>query len=300
MDLSKLECCLAENRGRVPLVMLTLTNNSGGGQPVSLENVRGTREVCRGHGVPLFIDACRFAENAWFIREREAGQGGRPVEDIVREVFSNADGCTMSAKKDGLANMGGFLALRDETWVEKLKNKLILIEGFPTYGGLAGRDLEAVAIGLREVLDHDYLAFRVGQVGAFGEALASAGVPVVLPIGGHAVYVDARAFAPHLPPEQYPGQSLTISLYREGGIRAVEIGGVMFGRPDPERPGREILPDLDLVRLAVPRRVYTNTHLAYVADVVVRLHRDPKALRGVRIVRQAPVLRHFTASFELL
>jgi tryptophanase len=300
MDLSKLERCLAENRGRVPIVMLTLTNNSGGGQPVSLENVRGTREVCRSHGVPLFIDACRFAENAWFIREREAGQGGRPVEDIVREVFSNADGCTMSAKKDGLANMGGFLALRDETWVEKLKNKLILIEGFPTYGGLAGRDLEAVAIGLREVLDHDYLAFRVGQVGAFGEALASAGVPVVLPIGGHAVYVDARAFAPHLPPEQYPGQSLTISLYREGGIRAVEIGGVMFGKPDPERPGREILPDLDLVRLAVPRRVYTNTHLAYVADVVVRLHRDPKALRGVRIVRQAPVLRHFTASFELL
>ena len=300
MDLSRLDRCLAENAGHVPLVMLTLTNNSGGGQPVSLENVRGTREVCRRHGVPLFIDACRFAENAWFIREREPGQAGRSVAQIVAEVFTQADGCTMSAKKDGLANIGGFLALRDEKWVEKLKNKLILIEGFPTYGGLAGRDLEAVAIGLKEVLDEAYLAFRVGQVGAFGEALAAAGVPVIEPIGGHAVYIDARAFAPHLPPEQYPAQALTIALYKEGGIRAVEIGGVMFGKPDPERPGREILPELDLVRLAVPRRVYTNTHLEYVAEVVVRLRRDHAALRGVRIVHQAAVLRHFTARFEPL
>ena len=300
MDLARLERCLAENRGRVPLAMLTLTNNSGGGQPVSLENVRGTAEVCRRFGVPLILDACRFAENAWFIREREAGQAGRRVADIVRDVFAVSQGCTMSAKKDGLANMGGFLALRDEAWVERLKNKLILIEGFPTYGGLAGRDLEAVALGLEEVLDHDYLAFRVGQVRAFGEALASAGVPVVEPIGGHAVYLDARAFAPHLAPEQYPAEALTIALYREGGVRAVEIGGVMFGKPDPERPGREILPELDLVRLAVPRRVYTNTHIDYVADVVRRLHRDPKTLRGVRIVHQAPVLRHFTARFELI
>jgi len=300
MDLPRLERCLAENRGRVPLVMLTMTNNSGGGQPVSLENVRGTAEVCRRFGVPLILDACRFAENAWFIREREAGQAGRAVADIVRDVFAVSQGCTMSAKKDGLANMGGFLALRDEAWVERLKNKLILIEGFPTYGGLAGRDLEAVALGLEEVLDHDYLAFRIGQVAAFGDALASAGVPVVEPIGGHAVYVDARAFAPHLPPEQYPAEALTIALYREGGVRAVEIGGVMFGKPDPERPGREILPELDLVRLAVPRRVYTNTHLEYVAEVVRRLHREPKALRGVRIVHQAPVLRHFTARFELI
>jgi len=206
----------------------------------------------------------------------------------------------MSAKKDGLANIGGFLALRDETWVERLKNKLILIEGFPTYGGLAGRDLEAVAIGLREVLEEDYLAFRVGQVTAFGEALASAGVPVVEPIGGHAVYIDGRAFAPHMPPERYPAESLTIALYLEGGIRAVEIGAVMFGRPDPERPGHETLPDLDLVRLAVPRRVYTNTHLEYVARVVIELHRNPGKLRGVRIVHQAPVLRHFTARFELI
>ena len=300
MDLGKLEACLAANPGRVPLVMLTLTNNSGGGQPVSLENVRGTREVCRRHGVPLLIDACRFAENAWFIREREVGQGNRPVREIVREIFDLSDGCTMSAKKDGLANIGGFLALRDETWVERLKNMLILIEGFPTYGGLAGRDLEAVALGLREVLDEDYLAFRVGQVTAFGETLVSAGVPCVEPIGGHAVYIDGRAFAPHLAPELYPAQALTIALYQEGGIRAVEIGGVMFGRPDRERPGRETLPDLDLVRLAVPRRVYTNTHLDYVADVVIRLRREPAKLRGVRIVHQAPVLRHFTARFELI
>ncbi len=204
----------------------------------------------------------------------------------------------MSAKKDGLANIGGFLALRDETWVERLKNKLILIEGFPTYGGLAGRDLEAVACGLWEVLEEDYLALRVGQVTAFGEALAVGGVPVVLPIGGHAVYIDGRAFAPHVPPEQYPAQSLTVALYREGGVRAVEIGAVMFGRPDPNRGDREKLPDLDLVRLAVPRRVYTNTHLEYVAEVILRLRRDPAKLRGLRIVREAPVLRHFTARFE--
>jgi tryptophanase len=300
MDLEKLEACLAGNPGKVPVVMLTLTNNSGGGQPVSLENVRGTRDVCRRHGVPLLIDACRFAENAWFIREREAGQAGRPIREIVREIFDLSDGCTMSAKKDGLANIGGFLALRDEVWVERLKNKLILIEGFPTYGGLAGRDLEAVALGLREVLQEDYLAFRVGQVTAFGEALAAAGVPVVEPIGGHAVYIDGRAFAPHLAPELYPAQALTIALYLEGGIRAVEIGGVMFGRPDPSRPGKETLPDLDLVRLAVPRRVYTNTHLQYVAGIVIDLHRDPAKLRGVRIVHQAAVLRHFTARFELM
>ena len=300
MDLGRLERCLSENPGRVPLVMLTLTNNSGGGQPVSLENVRGASEICRRHAVPLFLDACRFAENAWFVREREPGHAGRRVADIVRDTFDLADGCTMSAKKDGLANIGGFLALRDGAWVERLKNKLILIEGFPTYGGLAGRDLEAVAIGLSEVLDEEYLAFRVGQVRQFGEALAADGVPVVEPIGGHAVYVDGRAFAPHLPHTEYPAQALTIALYLEGGIRAVEIGGVMFGRPDPDRPGEERLPDLDLVRLAVPRRVYTNTHLEYVADVLVRLHRKPQALRGVRIARQTPVLRHFTAAFEML
>jgi tyrosine phenol-lyase len=300
MDLDRLERCLEENRGRVPLVMLTLTNNSGGGQPVSLANVQATHDLCVQFGVPLVIDACRFAENAWFIKRREPGQSDRSVREIVREIFGLSEGCTMSAKKDGLANIGGFLALREEAWVERLKNKLILIEGFPTYGGLAGRDLEAIAIGLEEVLDEDYLSFRIGQVTAFGEDLARAGVPVVEPIGGHAVYIDARAFAPHLAPESYPAESLTIGLYQEGGIRAVEIGGVMFGRPDPDRPGRELLPDLDLVRLAVPRRVYTNSHLEYVAEVVKRLHREPEKLRGVRIVRQTPVLRHFTARFELI
>jgi len=300
MDLDRLARCLEENRGKVPLVMLTLTNNSGGGQPVSLANVQATHDLCVRFGVPLVIDACRFAENAWFIKQREPNQSSRSVRAIVRDIFALSEGCTMSAKKDGLANIGGFLALREEAWVERLKNKLILIEGFPTYGGLAGRDLEAIAIGLEEVLDEDYLSFRVGQVTAFGEELVSAGVPVVEPIGGHAVYIDARAFAPHLAPEEYPAEALTIALYREGGIRAVEIGGVMFGRPDPSRPGREILPDLDLVRLAVPRRVYTNSHLEYVADVVRRLHRQPEKLRGVRIVRQAPVLRHFTAEFELV
>jgi tryptophanase len=300
MDLDRLARCLEENRGRVPLVMLTLTNNSGGGQPVSLANVQATHDLCVRFGVPLVIDACRFAENAWFIKQREPNQSGRSVREIVRDIFALSEGCTMSAKKDGLANIGGFLALREEAWVERLKNKLILIEGFPTYGGLAGRDLEAIAIGLEEVLDEDYLSFRVGQVTAFGEELVSAGVPVVEPIGGHAVYIDARAFAPHLAPEEYPAEALTIALYREGGIRAVEIGGVMFGRPDPNRPGRETLPDLDLVRLAVPRRVYTNSHLEYVAEVVRRLHRQPEKLRGVRIVRQAPVLRHFTAEFELV
>jgi len=298
MDVARLEKCLEEHRGRVPLVMLTLTNNSGGGQPVSLANVRATSELCRRFGIPLIIDACRFAENAWFVKQREAGQSGRTVREIVAEIFSLSDGCTMSAKKDGLANIGGFLALRDPAWVERLKNKLILIEGFPTYGGLAGRDLEAIAIGLEEVLHEDYLAFRVAQVTAFGEALAAEGVPVVEPIGGHAVYVDGRAFAPHLPPEQYPAEALVIALYLEGGIRAVEIGGVMFGRPDPERPGREILPALDLVRLAVPRRVYTNAHLEYVTEVTARLRRDPGALRGIRIAEQAPMLRHFTARFE--
>jgi tyrosine phenol-lyase len=298
MDVARLEKCLEEHRGRVPLAMLTMTNNSGGGQPVSLANVRATSELCRRFGVPLIIDACRFAENAWFVKQREPGQSGRTVREIVAEIFSLSDGCTMSAKKDGLANIGGFLALRDTAWVERLNNKLILIEGFPTYGGLAGRDLEAIAIGLEEVLHEDYLAFRVAQVTAFGEALAADGVPVVEPIGGHAVYVDGRAFAPHLPPEQYPAEALVVALYLEGGIRAVEIGGVMFGRPDPERPGREILPALDLVRLAVPRRVYTNAHLEYVTEVTVRLRRDPKALRGVRIVQQAPMLRHFTARFE--
>jgi tyrosine phenol-lyase len=297
MDVARLFETLQKNPGKVPLVMLTMTNNSGGGQPVSLENVRAVKAACESYDVPLIIDACRFAENAFFIREREEACRNWSIISIVREVFTFADGCTMSAKKDGLANIGGFLALRHDKWVQNLKNKLILIEGFPTYGGLAGRDLEVVARGLREVLDERYLEFRIGQVRRLGERLAEAGVPIVLPVGGHAVYLDAKSFLPHVPPQAYPAQALSIALYREGGIRSVEIGGVMFGRRDP-KSGQEIPPELELVRLTIPRRVYSNSHLDYVAQVVVECFLNRDKLRGVRIVRQAPFLRHFTAEFE--
>ncbi|HET7451736.1 MAG TPA: tryptophanase [Thermoanaerobaculia bacterium] len=299
MDVSRLTEVLQKNVGKVPLVMLTMTNNTGGGQPVSLENVRAVKSACEKYDVPLLIDACRFAENAFFIREREVACQNWSVISIVREIFTFADGCTMSAKKDGLANIGGFLALRHDRWVQSLKNRLVLIEGFPTYGGLAGRDLEVVARGLREVLDERYLRFRVGQVRRLGERLVAAGVPIVRPVGGHAVYLDARRFLPHLPPSQYPAQALAVALYREGGVRSVEIGGVMFGRRDPQT-GQEIAPDLELVRLTIPRRVYSNTHLDYVAEVVLECHRNREAIRGVRIVKQAPYLRHFTAEFEAL
>ena len=276
--------------------MLTLTNNSGGGQPVSLANIRGYAELCREFGVPFYIDACRFAENAWFIKQREEGQGDRSVAAIVREIFSLADGCTMSAKKDGLANMGGFFASRDRALVETIKQRLVLIEGFPTYGGLAGRDLEAVARGLREVLNEEYLRFRVTQVEAFGQGLIDLGIPIIRPTGGHAVYIDARDFLPGIPPAEFPAQALVVALYREGGVRGVEIGSVMFGRTDPET-GEPIYAPLELVRLAVPRRVYTNSHLQYVTDVLesIRDHRD--RLRGLRITEQAPMLRHFTCRF---
>lgn len=286
-------------REQIPLAMLTLTNNSGGGQPVSLANIKGYAALCREFGIPFYIDACRFAENAWFIRMREEGQGGRPVGEIVREIFDLADGCTMSAKKDGLANMGGFFASRDRDLVERIKQRLVLIEGFPTYGGLSGRDLEAVARGLREVLDHEYLRFRVAQVQAFGDRLTEFGIPIIRPVGGHAVYVDAKSFLPDIPPRHFPAQALTVALYRGGAVRGVEIGSVMFGRIDPET-GDEILADLELVRLAVPRRVYTNTHLSYVTEVLaeIRDHRD--RLRGLEFTHQAPVLRHFTAQFREL
>ena len=286
-------------RERIPLAMLTLTNNSGGGQPVSLANVRGYAALCREFGIPFYVDACRFAENAWFIRQREEGQQGRPVAEIVREIFDLADGCTMSAKKDGLANMGGFFASRDRDLVEKIKQRLVLIEGFPTYGGLSGRDLEAVARGLREVLDPEYLRFRVAQVQAFGDRLTELGIPIIRPVGGHAVYVDAKAFLPDIPPARFPAQALTVALYREGAVRGVEIGSVMFGRVDPET-GDEVLADLELVRLAVPRRVYTNTHLKYVAEVLNEIRDRRDRLRGLEITHQAPVLRHFTAQFREL
>ena len=298
MDLGALDALIRE-RGpaNVPVVFVTVTNNSGGGQPVSLENLRAVREVCDRHGLPLFLDACRFAENAWFIRTREPGYATRPIPEIVREMAALADGMTMSAKKDGLANIGGWLALDDDALAERCRNLLILTEGFPTYGGLAGRDLEAIAQGLREVVDEDYLRYRIRSTAYLGEALDAVGVPVVLPIGGHAVYLDARALLPHIPPLEYPGQTLAVALYREGGIRGVEIGTVMFGRhPD----GSESAAPMDLVRLAIPRRTYTQSHIDYVIEVVRHVATLAPELRGLRIVEQPPQLRHFTARFEPL
>jgi len=300
VDLDRVRRLFEETpRGMIPLAMLTLTNNSGGGQPVSLANVRGMSELCREFGIPFYIDACRFAENAWFIKCREAGQGHRPVADIVREVFSLADGCTMSAKKDGLANIGGFIASRNPEIMEALTQHLIVIEGFPTYGGLAGRDLEAVARGLEEVLDEAYLAYRVGQIEAFGQRLTEMGIPIMRPTGGHAVYIDARQFLPHIPPQHLPAQALSVALYREGGVRGVEIGTVMFGRTDPSS-GREIPATMELVRLAIPRRVYTDSHLAYVAGVLGLIQGKREEIKGLRFTYQAKALRHFTARFEEL
>jgi tryptophanase len=255
--------------------------------------------VCDRHGVPLVFDACRFAENCWFIQQREPGYANRPIAGIARELFSHGDGCTMSAKKDGLVNIGGFLALKNEDWAERITNLLILIEGFPTYGGLAGRDLEAMARGLREVLAEDYLTFRIGQVAHLGEMLDAAGVPIVKPVGGHAVYLDARRFLPHVPPAQFPGQAIVVALYRDHGIRAVEIGSLMFEHQDPAT-GERVAPALELVRLAVPRRVYTTEHMRYVADSVIELYRRRDRLRGLRITYEAPMLRHFTARLEEL
>jgi tryptophanase len=295
MDVGALDAFLAERRADVPVVLVTVTNNSGGGQPVSLGNLHAVRAVCDRHAVPLFLDACRFAENAWFIKLREPGQGDREIPDIVREMASLADGMTMSAKKDGLANIGGWLALNDDALAEQCRNLLILTEGFPTYGGLAGRDLEAIAQGLREVVDEDYLRYRVASTEYLGEALDRAGVPLVKPFGGHAIYLDARALLPHLAPLEYPGQALAVALYREGGIRGCEIGTVMFGRrPD----GSESPAAMDLVRLAIPRRTYTQSHIDYVIEVVIWVAERAASLRGLRIVEQPPALRHFTARFS--
>jgi len=297
LDAGALDRLLRERATDVPVVFVTVTNNSGGGQPVSLANLRAVRDVCDRHGVPLFLDACRFAENAWFIKLREPGQGERSIPDIVREMASLADGMTMSAKKDGLANIGGWLALNDDALAEQCRNLLILTEGFPTYGGLAGRDLEAIAQGLHEVVDEDYLRYRVRSTEYLGEALDQAGVPLVKPFGGHAIYLDARALLPHVPPLQYPGQALAIALYREGGIRGCEIGTVMFGRrPD----GSETAAAMDLVRLAIPRRTYTQSHIDYVIEVVRWVAERAPDLGGLRIVEQPAALRHFTARFAPL
>jgi tryptophanase len=298
MDVAALERLIHE-RGveNIPVVFMTVTNNSMGGQPVSMANLRAVREVCDRYGLPLFLDACRFAENAWFIKQREPGYEDGRIPDIVRQMGSMADGMTMSAKKDGLANIGGWLAMNDDQLAERCRNMLILTEGFPTYGGLAGRDLEAIAQGLEEVVEEDYLRYRIQSTAYLGEALAHSGVPVILPIGGHAVYIDAREMLRHISPLEYPGHSLAVALYREGGIRGVEIGTVMFGRrPD----GTESAAPMELVRLAVPRRTYTQSHIDYVIEVVRHVAQRASELRGYRITEEPPALRHFTARFEPL
>lgn len=298
MDLAKLDAAFAKyGNERIPFVMLTITNNSGGGQPVALANIKEVSRWCKEHNLPLIFDACRFAENAWFIKKREDGQQQRTVADISAEIFSYGDGCTMSAKKDALVNIGGFLCLNNDEWAEKITNLLILIEGFRTYGGLAGRDLAAVAQGLREVLDEDYLEYRIGQVRRMGELMEERGVPILKPIGGHAVYVDAKRMLPHIPQSKFPAQALTCALFLEGGVRGVEIGSLMFAAKDPDS-GEMVHPAMELVRLAVPRRVYTETHLAFVADVCAELMSMGDKLQGLEIIKEAPVLRHFTAKLK--
>ena len=294
MDVERLEALLAERADDVPCVMVTVTNNSGGGQPVSLANLRAVSQVAHRYGKPLYLDACRFAENAWFIRERELGQGDRDVRDIIRDMAGLADGMTMSAKKDPMGNIGGWLAVNDDAVAQECRNLLILTEGFPTYGGLAGRDLEALAQGLREVVSHDYLRFRIRATAYVVEALTAMGMPCLQPAGGHAVYLDARALLPHIPPLEYPGQALAVALYELGGVRSCEIGTVMFGR---QSDGSEQPAALDLVRLAIPRRTYTQSHMDYVIEVCERVMEVRESLRGYRIVSEPPMLRHFTADF---
>ncbi len=303
MDVAALEELLRREgrRGReaVPLVMLTITNNSGGGQPVSMANVRAVSEVCRRFRVPLYIDACRFAENAYFIKLREPGYAELPVAEIARQFLSHADGCTMSAKKDGLANIGGFLATNDEELARQEKDLLILTEGYPTYGGLAGRDLDAIAVGLEEVVQEDYLRYRIVSTEYLGKHIACEGVPIVQPPGGHAIYIDAGTFLAHLGPLEYPGIALAVELYKEAGIRTVEIGSVMFGHHDPES-GEATPAEQELLRLAIPRRVYTQSHIDFVVEAILEVWRRRESIGGYRITYQAPFLRHFTARFEPL
>ena len=299
MDIGALERTIDEvGRTNIPLIMVTVTNNSGGGQPVSLANLRAVRAVCDRHGIPLFLDACRFAENAYFIKLREPGFADRTPKEIAREMFSLADGCTMSAKKDGMSNIGGFLAMNDQTVALQCRNLLILTEGFPTYGGMAGYDLEAVATGLNEALDEDYLRYRLRSTAYLAEKAEAAGVPTVQPPGGHAVYLDASSLLPHIPANRYPAQALAVELYRVGGVRGVEIGSVMFGKPQPD--GSELPAPMELVRLAVPRRTYTQSHIDYVGEVITEVARRKNEIRGLMMVEQAPWLRHFTAKFRFI
>jgi tryptophanase len=298
MDTGSLSALIEEvGAEAIPLCMITVTNNTGGGQPVSMENIREVSGICRAHGIPLYIDACRFAENAYFIKLREDGFGDRSVREIVKEMFSYSDGCTMSAKKDGLVNIGGFLATNDEWLAKKERDLLILTEGYPTYGGMAGRDLEAIAVGLEEVLQEDYLEYRLASVRYLGEHISAEGVPIVQPPGGHAVYIDAAAFLPHVSPSHLPGQSVVVELFVEGGIRGVEVGTVMFGRTDPET-GVEQPAAMELVRLAMPRRVYTQSHVDFMVEAIVEVYRRRQEIGGFQFTYQASALRHFTADFE--
>jgi len=289
MDTGKLVDFIESNQVQnIPCVMLTITNNSGGGQPVSMQNIREVSKICKKYDIPLIIDACRFAENAYFIRIREQGYEKKSIREITREMFSYADGCTMSAKKDALVNIGGYLCLNNDSWAVKARNLLILTEGFPTYGGLAGRDLEAIAVGLEEVLHEDYLHYRIRSTEYLGEKINSQGVPIVLPVGGHAVYIDAKAMLPQIPVTQFPGQALAVELYIEGGIRGCEIGSVMFGKSAK----------MELVRLAIPRRVYTQSHIDYVIEVILKVYKNRNRIRGMKIVWEPEALRHFTAHFD--
>jgi len=297
MDIDALRNFIAEKgAANIPLCIITVTNNSGGGQPVSMQNIREVKAVCEANKIPLFIDACRFAENAYFIKLREDGYAARPIPEIVKELFSYADGCTMSAKKDAFANIGGFLAMHDEALAQQCRNMLIMTEGFPTYGGLAGRDLEAIAIGLTEVMDEHYLQYRIRSIEYLTNKLIAAGVPVMQPAGGHAIYIDAKEFLPHIPVEQYPGQALVGALYVHGGIRSVEIGSLMFGKYDHQH---KLIPaQLELVRLAIPRRVYTQSHIDYVAEVIIEVFQKRDEIKGLAITEEAPMLRHFTAKLK--
>jgi len=300
MDTEALEKTIADvGRDCIPLIMLTITNNSGGGQPVSMANIREVSRIAKKYEIPFYFDACRFAENAYFIKLREAGYANKPVKEIVKEMFSYADGCTMSAKKDALVNIGGFLCTNDDNLAQQERDLLILTEGFPTYGGLAGRDLEAIAIGLEEVLHEDYLQYRIASTEYLGRKISKGGVPIMQPPGGHAVYIDAKAMLPHIPPSEYPGQALSIELYLHAGIRSVEIGSVMFARKDA-KTGDELPAPMELVRLALPRRVYTQSHIDYVIESILEVNANKEKIHGVRIVEQAPFLRHFTARFELM
>jgi len=296
MDIDKLEKAIAyHGSSKIPLIMLTVTNNSGGGQPVSMENIKKVSIIAKAHNIPFYIDACRFAENAYFIKTRNDKYANIEIKDIVKEMFSYADGCTMSAKKDGIANIGGFLCTNNSDLAIQKKNLLILTEGFPTYGGLAGRDLEAISIGLKEVLDFDYLHYRIRSTSYLGDKISLAGVPIMQPPGGHAIYIDAKLFLPHLDVSTYPGQALACELYLRGGIRTSEIGSFMFGKFD-KVSGKEIYSDKELVRLAIPRRTYTQSHIDYVVEKIIEVYENRKSITGLKITKQPAILRHFTSS----